>query len=386
MLLINLLPGGDPRRVAAVVRLGSLLNDYSTGLPSAQRLFHMEQLRSIGEAKDLRFPTIDAERLAIAFLESERPSRGTVALRPAAIRDVWQVWSPGGRVLALHTTESVKRAMHAVLDEQASPTVAFTVIQPGAVTDDEAIAIGSMLPGWEISFVVSDRAAAAETARGRRNSYLSIALVAIGAIALAVAAIGGTVRRQARLASLKTDLVSAVSHELKTPLASMRLLVDALLQDEHLDPAGADDYITKPFQIGELLARVRALLRRRAPAQATCAFGDCEVDLLARVIRRAGRPVPLTAKEFKLLAFFLEKPGRALSRDTILNAVWGNSVFVTPRSIDRCVTTLRAKVEPDPRKPTYIHTLRDRLSLRAGGGRQMRTCHVLRATCYVLHS
>lgn len=55
----------------------------------------------------------------------------------------------------------------------------------------------------------------------------------------------------------------------------------------------------------------------------------------------------------------LEKPGRALSRDTILNAVWGNSVFVTPRSIDRCVTTLRGRVEPDPHRPTYIHTLRD---------------------------
>ena len=122
---------------------------------------------------------------------------------------------------------------------------------------------------------------------------------------------------------------------------------------------GADDYITKPFRVAELVARVRAFLRRRKAAPSLVRFGDCEVDLPARSLIRAGQPVDLTAKERALLLYFAARPGRALSRDVILNAVWGNAVFVTPRSIDRCVTTLRAKVEPDPHHPTYIQTIRD---------------------------
>jgi DNA-binding response OmpR family regulator len=123
---------------------------------------------------------------------------------------------------------------------------------------------------------------------------------------------------------------------------------------------GADDYITKPFRVAELLARANAFLRRRRPSvDSLHAFGDCEVDLHARTVMRGGTRVQLTSKEFALLAYFLSRPGCALARDTILNAVWGTTVFVLPRSIDRCVTTLRAKIEPDPRRPRYIHTIRD---------------------------
>ena len=122
---------------------------------------------------------------------------------------------------------------------------------------------------------------------------------------------------------------------------------------------GADDYITKPFATGELIARMQAFLRRRRPAPDVVRFGDCELDTRARRVRRNGVDVDLTSKEFALLAYFAARPGCALSRDAILNAVWGTSVFVTPRSIDRCVTTLRAKIEPDPRRPTFIQTVRD---------------------------
>ena len=122
---------------------------------------------------------------------------------------------------------------------------------------------------------------------------------------------------------------------------------------------GADDYVVKPFRVAELIARARAFLRRRGVDRTVTRFGNLELDLRARTVSRQGKPLDLTAREYKLLAYFASRPGCALARDTILDAVWGRSVFVTPRSIDRCVATLRAKVEPDAHHPTYIQTIRD---------------------------
>ncbi len=123
---------------------------------------------------------------------------------------------------------------------------------------------------------------------------------------------------------------------------------------------GADDYVTKPFSIKELLARADAFLRRRRQhADSVITFGDCQFDATAHVLVRAGRSVPLSPKEFELLAFLVTNAGRALSRDRIMTSVWGYDCLVTPRSIDRFINALRNKIEPDPAHPRFITTVRE---------------------------
>jgi len=122
---------------------------------------------------------------------------------------------------------------------------------------------------------------------------------------------------------------------------------------------GADDYVTKPFSPRELTARVQAAIRRqRKPALPTvCRFADCEVDFEKMTVRRNGSPIVLTAHEFKLLKFFTDNQERVLTREALLNEVWGYNSYPTTRTVDNQILKLRQKLEPDPARPKHLLTI-----------------------------
>lgn len=157
-----------------------------------------------------------------------------------------------------------------------------------------------------------------------------------------------------------------VLHELRTEGRMMPIIILSAKAAEMDKVAGlelgAEDYVAKPFSLAELLARVRAALRRgHAPVverRRTIMFGDIEVDVEARNVKRAGEPVEMTAREFDVLLCLINEKGRVLSRDDIFRRVWGPKHHGTPRTVDNFIQQLRAKLEADPQEPTFVLTVR----------------------------
>ncbi len=147
------------------------------------------------------------------------------------------------------------------------------------------------------------------------------------------------------------------SHGMTTPLIVLSAAGDELDKVQLFD-IGADDYMVKPFRVRELLARIRAVLRRAAPEETVVAeFGEVQVDFTRRAVTKKGQEMSLTRGEYNLLTYFLQNPDRALTREVILSSVWGYNSVPHTRTVDAHVVRLRQKLEPDAGHPRHFLTV-----------------------------
>ena len=210
------------------------------------------------------------------------------------------------------------------------------------VEDEPSIAFGLQLDlkgeGYEVE-IASDGESALKRAQKEKFDLILLDLMLPGKD-------GFEVCRELRRSGLKTQIVMLTA---RVQEAEKVLGLEL----------GADDYVTKPFSPRELRARVKAALRRtEEDSPHTFRFGEGEVDLDRCELKLAGKPVELTALEFKLLSAFVQHRGKVLSRAQLLDLVWGRGTFVTDRVVDNHVVALRRKIEPDPAQPRYLLSIR----------------------------
>ena len=210
------------------------------------------------------------------------------------------------------------------------------------VEDEPDIALGLQLDlrdeGYDVE-VVSDGNEASRRARDSRWDLILLDVMLPGKD-------GFDVCRELRRAKVHTPILMLTA---KAQEAEKVMGLDM----------GADDYVTKPFSPRELRARIRSLLRRTSPeTEPVHRFADCEVDFSRAELRLRGARMDLTAIELKIMEVFLRNPGRVLTRAQMVNAVWGQDVFVTDRVVDTHIVKLRRKIETDSSEPRHIVSVR----------------------------
>jgi signal transduction histidine kinase len=262
MHLARLTGDGPPaerfdRLITSGVAEGAIFLDASGRVlfPDAdarRRLQQMDALRT--RDANVVIPTQAALRLSIQLAEVERPSALQDAFRETSLPGIWAVASADGRLIALYRVGRLEAMMHDFLHQVDTGGVAFIAIPPGEPADGEAIAAGSWLPGWQLTYVPLVNAPAAGAAQ-QRSIYVAAALIGVVLIAITGVVVAAGMRRHLQLARLKTDLVAAASHELRTPLASTAVLVDGLLTDPRADPVKTREYL-------QLIAAENARLSR----------------------------------------------------------------------------------------------------------------------------
>jgi signal transduction histidine kinase len=275
LLLLSQLQPPDSSRSETASKLFGVVQNYAAPMPSGQRLFLMDCLRALDIAPRLRtFPTYRAERIAERILteghigvegqngveakpagKEGRVGLSSPALHQSGLATVWAITSPRRRAIGFYEQATVRK----IMANFTNGTREYLITGPDQGPPpggDVSAELGALLPGWRISMADrTDAAALRLTSQRRIASYSWIAFLAVVIVALLAGAVAQVLRRQARIAHLKADLVAAVSHELKTPLASMKLLVESLLSGDNLEPGRTRQYL-------QLVARENSRLSR----------------------------------------------------------------------------------------------------------------------------
>ncbi|MCK4626558.1 MAG: hypothetical protein KAV00_14660, partial [Phycisphaerae bacterium] len=234
---------GDFRAVAK--SLAERLNDYSQpAMPSSQRVFLMEQLLSSGVGE---FPTLEAERLAAEYVEAGGSQPGEAGMRQSILKGAWRLVSPAGRIVALFSDNNVAYVLES-LAPKSPPLVGAKVIahygDKSGVSAEPFLSVPASehMPGWHLSLYLDKPDPFVAAARRQNAVYLWIGSLGILTIVILAIAVARYIGRQMKLTRLKNDLIATVSHELKTPLAGMRVLVDTLLEGRCESSEQANEY------------------------------------------------------------------------------------------------------------------------------------------------